>query len=85
MKIWVEHEITNDLISCYCGDSGGEYFVCPYIKNRDKHGKKGVQIQRNKPKCTLFNEWLDTTGVYRHPKKCKKCLDACAKTSEPDK
>lgn len=74
MKIYVKHEVPNDKHlenKClYAGDFWGNS-VCLYHTHRDRtHGRK-APVERNLPKCTLFDEWLP--GEYQ---KCKKCLDA---------
>lgn len=74
MKITVEHEVPFD---SYCpnqcvgsGDFEGRE-ICQYYKLRDRtHGRK-APVERKKPKCALFDEWLD--APY---KRCDKCLRA---------
>lgn len=72
MKIKVFHEVSPELNSCaYGGDFFGKD-VCRYHVFRNRtHGKKAPG-ERNLPKCTLFDAWLD--GPYR---KCQACRTAC--------
>lgn len=53
------------------GDFWG-YAVCGHHTFRDRfHGKKAPP-ERHRPKCKLFDEWLDEPYV-----KCEKCLQKC--------
>lgn len=72
IEIKVKHKVSPDLSMCvYGGDFWGKD-VCMYHTHRDRtHGRKAPK-ERNLPKCTLFNKWLD--GEY---KKCKECKDEC--------
>ena len=71
MKIWVEHEVSNHPKSClYYSDGsfmdGRE--VCKYHKFLTQtHGKKRPP-DKNKPKCILFDTWLEEPY-----KKCYEC------------
>ena len=71
LKIMVEHEISPDSEKCtYGGDFWGKD-VCRYHTHRDRtHGRKAPK-ERNVPKCTLFNCWLE--GEYV---KCSQCIRA---------
>lgn len=76
MKIMVEHEIPCDKgkeLTCqYSGDFWGNP-VCRYHTHRNRtHGRK-APMERNVPKCALFDEWLDE---YQ---KCEKCIAAMNK------
>lgn len=77
MKIIAEHEVSNDKTHCWDGDSGGYYNECKYMKNRDRRYKDGKEIkwEYKKPKCTLFDEWLEK-DFSGGPFKCNKCLNA---------
>lgn len=80
MVITVEHEIPCDrnleLTCTYAGDFWGRE-VCKYHTHRTRtHGRK-APIERNVPKCTLFDKWLP--GEY---KKCDECIAAMMKASE---
>ena len=72
LEIRVTHRVSPELNTCtYCGDFWGKD-VCPYHTHRDRtHGKKSP-VERNIPKCTLFNKWLDKS--YH---KCEECKKAC--------
>lgn len=80
MKVIAEHEVANDKESCWDPDRGGWYDVCKYQKNRDRRWKENGKIRNEYklPKCTLFEEWLETDW-RKHPLKCSKCLEACSK------
>ncbi len=61
MKITVEHEIPCDKgkeqTYLYAGDFWGNP-VCRYHTHRNRtHGRK-APMEKNVPKCTLFDEWL---------------------------
>ena len=77
MKITVEYEIPYDPEdeSC-CIYAGGDFWgkeVCKYHALRTQtHGNKAPPEYR-KPKCLLFNCWLDEPY-----KKCEMCRKACA-------
>lgn len=72
MKITVEHEVSPESASC---SYGGDFFgkdVCQYYACRNRtHGRK-APIERNVPKCTLFNTWLERPFA-----KCTACVTAC--------
>lgn len=73
----VEHHVSDDPVYCehsHPDDGFMEYSLCSYLKNRDRHGKKG-RIDRGLPRCTLFNEWLEKDG-YKH-RRCNACKKAC--------
>jgi hypothetical protein len=74
MKIMAEHDVSDDPKYCTCGDSGGWYTLCGYMKRKDKTGKRGEPILRNIPRCALFGEWLNGHGVF--VEKCDKCVNA---------
>lgn len=76
--ISVEHKVPFDkgheseCVYVAADDRGGEYTLCPYLVLRDRHHGYKVPIERKVPKCTLFNQWLETE---RHYKKCYECLE----------
>lgn len=79
MKIKVEHEVPfvegHENECLYPGDFWGKP-VCKYhVRRTQTHGRK-QPAEYNKPKCTLFNEWLP--GEY---KKCPSCLATCKQQS----
>lgn len=80
MKIKVEHEIpcAKGRESQCVGD--GDYWgrpVCRYYTHRDRtHGRK-APVERQIPKCTLFDEWL--SGEYQ---KCQACMKAMKEAQE---
>lgn len=80
MKIWVEHEIPEDEKYCMEFGKGGWRTLCRYLKSRDRHGKRGTPIQRNLPRCTLFNEWLEKDMHVEI--KCEQCKQACSEGVE---
>lgn len=71
--ITVEHEVSPERGKCtfggdYCGKD-----VCKYhVLRTQTHGRKAPPEYR-KPKCLLFNCWLDEPY-----KKCEMCRKACA-------
>lgn len=75
MKILVEHQVPSDEMYCSEFEKGGWRVVCSYIRYRNRHGKKGIPIQRDLPKCTLFNEWLEKD--MHKELKCKQCKQSC--------
>ena len=77
--ITVEHEVAFDKDkphTCYAeGDTDGWYTNCHYMVYRDRtHGRK-APVERNLPKCVLFDEWLKQPSLYAI--KCDACLKAC--------
>lgn len=72
IKISVEHLVSPEPDSCaYGGDFWGKD-VCRYHTHRNRtHGRK-APTERDVPKCTLFDTWLD-----RPYKKCDECRKAC--------
>lgn len=72
IKIKVEHLVSPDKDNCtYGGDFWGKD-VCRYYTYRNRtHGRK-APMERNVPKCTLFDVWLD-----KPYKKCEACRKAC--------
>ena len=72
MKIIVEHDVPSNPLEC-CGD--GDFWgkpVCKYHVKRDRaHGRK-APIERDVPKCTLFDCWLEKPYL-----KCEACRKAC--------
>lgn len=72
MKIKVEHKVSPEKETCaYAGDFWGKE-VCQYHTHRDRtHGRK-APMERQLPKCILFDCWLDET--YQ---KCEACRKAC--------
>ena len=77
--ITVKHEVAFDELyktTCYAdSDVGGWHTMCHYLAYRDRtHGRK-APVERHLPKCTLFDKWLETKGLY--PSKCEECLKAC--------
>lgn len=83
MRIVVEHEVPFDKdeeTRCLYGD--GDFWgstACHYHVFRDRtHGRK-APVERRKPKCTLFDEWLDEPY-----KKCEKCLEKCKEPPKED-
>lgn len=72
IKIKVEHLVSPEKDTCtYGGDFWGKD-VCRYHVCRNRtHGRK-EPTERNVPKCTLFDTWLDSPY-----KKCDKCRKAC--------
>ena len=72
IKIKVEHSVSPEPDSCtYNGDFWGKD-VCRYHTHRNRtHGRK-APMERNVPKCTLFDTWLD-----KPYKKCEACRKAC--------
>lgn len=78
MKITVEHEVADDPVRCVTHD--GTTFegssICGYHGFRDQtHGPRRP-VDRHKPKCKLFNCWLDQP--YQ---KCRACVEACEKNT----
>lgn len=71
LKVMVEHEISPDPEECaYGGDFWGKD-LCRYHTHRDRtHGRKAPK-ERNVPKCTLFDCWLD-----KEYHKCPQCVKA---------
>ncbi len=69
--------------TCRATDEGnGWYTECEYLTYRDRtHGSKRP-VERKLPKCTLFDKWLEQSGVERL--KCAECLNACL-AALPDK
>lgn len=70
MKIWVEHEVSDDPTQCLYND--GTFMegrtVCKYHKFLTQtHGRKRPP-DRHKPKCILFDTWLEESY-----KKCPEC------------
>ncbi len=70
MKIWVEHDVSNSPDSCLYSD--GTFMegqtVCKYHKFLiQTHGRKRPP-DRHKPKCVLFDTWLEEPH-----KKCSEC------------
>lgn len=78
MKIPALHEVPYDKgheTECLYDDADHDgRTVCPYHFYRDRTHGKQAPIENGKPKCTLFNVWLD--GDHR---KCGQCFDACRK------
>lgn len=79
MKIKVEHEIPyehgKESRCLYAGDFWGNE-VCRYHTHRNRtHGRK-APVERNVPKCTLFDEWLPSEHI-----KCDACK-AAIKTAQ---
>ena len=72
-KIMVEHEVSPGCEKCtFGGDFWGKE-VCKYHALRTQtHGNKSPPEYR-KPKCLLFNCWLEEPD-----KKCEPCRRACA-------
>lgn len=72
LEIKVTHRVSPELNMCtYGGDFWGKD-VCPYHTHRNRtHGKK-APVERNLPKCTLFNKWLD-----KPYQKCEECKQHC--------
>ena len=73
----VEHHVSTDAKFCehvHASDGFGERSLCAYCKMREKHGKRGTPIRRL-PRCTLFDEWLETNGV--NTTRCDACKIAC--------
>ena len=71
MKIWVEHEVSNHPCSClYYADGsfmdGRE--VCKYHKFLTQTHRKKRPPDKNKPKCVLFDTWLEAPYT-----KCSEC------------
>lgn len=76
MIIKVEHEVPYDKgkeLRCTYndGDFWGES-VCAYHTFRDSYHGKKAPVERGKPRCKLFNVWLD--APYR---RCEACLKKC--------
>ena len=76
MMIQVEHEVPYDKgkkLRCVYDD--GDFYgntVCGYHTFQDcYHGKKAPR-ERHKPRCNLFNVWLD--AEYH---RCDACLKKC--------
>lgn len=85
MKITVEHEIPYDPTDeSRCVYGGGDFWgeeVCQYYKRRDRtHGRK-APIERQQPKCTLFDEWLP--GDYVKCESCRKAIGAAEQNPKP--
>lgn len=72
IKIKVEHLVSPEVNTCtYAGDFWGKD-VCRYHTHRNRtHGRK-APMERDVPKCTLFDIWLD-----KPYKKCEACRKAC--------
>lgn len=80
MIIKVEHEVPFDKgkeMRCTYndGDFYGETICENHVFRNRTHGKK-IPTEYNRPKCTLFNEWLDEAF-----KKCDKCIAKCKEAS----
>ena len=74
MKIWVEHEVSDHPYSCLYSD--GTFMegqtVCKYHKFLTQtHGRKRPP-DRNKPKCVLFDTWLE--APYNKCSACKELI-----------
>lgn len=65
ITIKVEHQVPQGPHCYYSGDFFGKD-MCHYYKRRNRTGKGG-KIERNLPRCALFEEWL---VKYQ---KCEKC------------
>lgn len=74
MKIKVEHEIPYEKgkeSECLCAGDFWSNEVCKYYTHRNRiHGIR-VPMERNLPKCILFDEWLK-----KDYQKCERCLAA---------
>lgn len=76
MIISVEHKVPYDK-GCEkrCLYNDGDFWgstQCAYHVTRDRtHGRKAL-VEYRKPKCTLFNVWLDSPYF-----KCEECLKKC--------
>lgn len=84
MEITVKHEIpcdpTEESRCIYDGDFWGNE-VCRYHTHRDRtHGRK-APIERQQPKCTLFDEWLP--GNYVKCESCRKAIEAAEQKPQP--
>ena len=81
MIISVEHKVPYDNgyeNRCEYGD--GDFFGstrCAYHVRRNRHHGAKAPPEYRKPKCTLFNEWLDEPYF-----KCEKCLQKCREAKE---
>ena len=77
LEITVRHNVYPDKERC---DYGGDFWgkdVCHYHTRRNRfHGRK-APAERNVPKCTLFNKWLD-----KPYQKCEECKQACKKARD---
>lgn len=75
MKIWVEHDVSNGLNSCLYSD--GTFMegqtLCKYHKFLTQtHGRKRPP-DRHKPKCVLFDTWLEEP--YKKCSECKRIIE----------
>lgn len=76
MIITVEHKVPYDKgEESRCLYGNGDFWgqtVCAYHVHRDRtHGRK-APVERHRPKCTLFNQWLKSDYT-----KCDMCLQKC--------
>ena len=80
MRIQVEKEIPyNPSFPDRCmgsGDFEGTE-ICRYHVERSRYHGRKAPAEINKPKCTLFEEWL--TGRYI---RCEACKRACKRALE---
>ena len=81
MLIKVEREVPYFKgIENKCEYDDGDFWgvtVCQYHVFRNRfHGSK-APAEYNKPKCTLFNEWLKSNYT-----KCDACLQKCREAKE---
>lgn len=76
MIISVEHKVPYEKgEETMCQYADGDFWgksVCAYHVFRDiTHGRK-APVERHKPKCSLFNQWLSSSYT-----KCDMCLQKC--------
>ena len=73
----VEHSVSTDPQFCSFSsstDGFGERTLCCHMRLRNKTGKGG-SVQYNLPRCLLFSEWLEKSGIFTL--RCTACKKAC--------
>ena len=76
-RILVEYEVSPGYAKCTFGGDWDGYEVCKYHTFRNQtHGPRRP-TECHKPKCILFDCWLDEPY-----KKCEACQKACAEVNK---